>query len=58
VIEKIYSHKDKGGSYRVLFVSIGAGISRGQSLVIYQDIESGAIYHRSQDDFAVSMIEA
>ena len=57
MIEKIYTHKKKGGHYRVLFMSVGDGVSRGQSLVIYQDIKSGATYHRGQDDFAVSMIE-
>jgi len=44
MIEKIYTHKKKGGRYRILFLSVGAGISRGQSLVIYQYIKSGAIH--------------
>ena len=58
MIEKIYTHKKKGGHYRVLFISIGAGISRGQDVVFYQDVKTKGVYHRSKGDFSVSMIEA
>ena len=42
--------------YEVLGYSIGAGTSKGSTLVIYQDTETKQLYHRTFDDFCQKMI--
>lgn len=41
----------KGGFYRILYHSIGAGTSRGQDIVVYQCILTQEVYHRTLEDF-------
>lgn len=50
-----YTCIGKGGRYEVVAVSIGAGKSRGETIVVYEDIESGDCFHRSMDDFRERM---
>jgi len=44
--------------YRVLGIAKGAGRSRGENRVIYQDTESGQIYHRREAEFKEKMTPA
>lgn len=55
--DKIYTHRGKGGNYRLIGNSRGAGMMRGVDLVIYQNIDTGKIYHRKPKDFELTMIE-
>ena len=47
----IYECIGKGGRYRILAKTIGAGKSRGEHLIVYQCLEDGECYHRTIDDF-------
>lgn len=49
-----WRHKTKGGTYTVLGLSVGAGISRAEQRVIYQDA-AGRLYHRTTYDFVAQM---
>lgn len=55
--EKIYTHQSKGGNYLLIGKSRGAGMMRGVDLVIYQNIDTGKIYHRKPKEFELTMIE-
>ncbi len=63
VSEVIYSHREKGGQYRLLSSDIDAlpaGTLRellgtGTKLAIYQDIHTNAIYVRFAEDFDAAM---
>lgn len=44
--------------YRVLGIAKGAGRSRGENRVVYQDTESGQIYHRRLTEFKEKMTPA
>lgn len=45
----------KGGDYRIIGFSAGAGPRRGELICIYVDTQSGALYHRELRDFAERM---
>ena len=51
----VYECVGKGGRYRVLAKTSGAGKSKGESLIIYQDINDCECYHRTPEDFAARM---
>lgn len=46
-----YTCIDKGGRYKCYGETTGAGTSKGESVVIYQDVDSKKLYHRTRDDF-------
>ena len=50
-----YTCIGKGGAYRLIGESNGAGERRGETLVIYQDKATGQVYHRTPGDFAARM---
>lgn len=55
-IELRYTCIGKGGEYRLIGCSIGAGqCKEGGGLVIYQDVESGQLFHRYAGDFTNRM---
>lgn len=45
----------KGGRYELLGHSSGAGCCRGEGRVIYRCLDTGQLYHRTDDDFAARM---
>ena len=45
----------KGGQYRVIETSTGAGKSRGETLVVYRCVDSGKVFHREVSDFIARM---
>lgn len=49
-----WRHKTKGGDYKIVGLSAGAGISRAEQRVIYQDA-AGRLYHRTTYDFVTQM---
>lgn len=51
----IYTCKGKGGEYELLGVAVGAGTNRGIEVVVYRDIRTGQLYHRSDADFHARM---
>lgn len=55
--EKLYTHGTKGGDYRLIGNSRGAGMMRGVDLVVYQNIDTGKIYHRKPNNFELAMVE-
>lgn len=48
---RLYTCIGKGGRYKCYGETIGAGTSKGESVVIYQDIDSKKLFHRTRDDF-------
>lgn len=52
---EFYTCIGKGGRYELLGETIGAGLSRGESVKVYRDSTSGQLFHRSADDFAARM---
>jgi len=54
---KIYTCKNKGGYYKVVGTSKGAGPLRDQVLIVYQDLKDEQMYHRTEDDFNDRMEE-
>lgn len=50
--EKIYTHPTKGGYYRQLGAARGAGSRKGDGVIVYQCIKTGAMYFREPEDFA------
>lgn len=52
----IYECVGKGGRYSKVGVSFGAGTSKRNSLVIYQDLDTGILYHRTSEDFLARMV--
>jgi hypothetical protein len=54
-VSKIYECIGKGGRYRVLSMTVGAGTCKGQHLIVYQCIDDGECYHRTLDDFKERM---
>ncbi len=46
-----YTCEGKGGLYEVVGVTTGAGLSKGESVVVYRDVASGRLYHRTPSDF-------
>lgn len=53
----IYTCKGKGGRYEFISFSKGAGKSKGERCVVYQDLDSGEKYHRTLEDFNERMEE-
>jgi len=53
----IYTCKGKGGKYEFIALSRGAGTSKGETCVLYQDVESGEKFHRKLEDFNERMEE-
>ncbi|MCY1356892.1 hypothetical protein D9M69_433580 [compost metagenome] len=47
----VYTCDGKGGSYAIIGESIGAGTCRGQTNVVYRDLKSDQLYHRTPSDF-------
>jgi hypothetical protein len=45
----------KGGRYELLGESSGAGGCRREGRVIYRCLDTGQLYHRTDDDFAARM---
>jgi hypothetical protein len=48
---------NEGDLYRVFPLSTGVGTSQGQLLIVYQDVNSNEIYHRTEKDFYENMKE-
>lgn len=48
---RLYTCIGKGGRYKCYGETIGAGTSKGESVVIYQDVDSKKLFHRTRDDF-------
>ncbi len=53
----LYTCIGKGGLYEFVTFTVGAGTSKGQSFVIYRDINTGLCYHRTAEDFHQRMEE-
>ena len=53
----MYKHKEKGGAYKLIGKSRGAGTMRGVELIVYQCLRTGNIYHRKKSDFESQMEE-
>lgn len=51
----IYRCEGKGGRYRLLGRSKGAGTQRGSELVVYECLDTGQLYHRQEQDFITRM---
>lgn len=52
----LYTCRGKGGEYRVLDLSTGAGTSKGLHIVVYVCSESGRMFHRTLEDFKARMV--
>lgn len=54
---QFYTCRGKGGLYSIVGISIGAGSSKGQRMVVYHDIALPAdkLYHRTVSDFEKRM---
>lgn len=52
---RLVSCVGKGGVYMVLGESTGAGTSRGETRIVYQDTTTGRLFHRVVDDFNARM---
>lgn len=50
-----YTCKGKGGEYIIVGRSTGAGKSRGENIVVYQDVNSEQLFHRTIQDFKERM---
>ncbi|QDH49108.1 hypothetical protein PHYNN_169 [Pantoea phage Phynn] len=48
---EIFTCIGKGGQYKIIGLSKGAGTSRFSNYIVYQDSTSGEIYHRTLADF-------
>lgn len=55
--EVIYECIGKGGRYVVIGKTIGAGYSRGESVIVYKDEATGQLFHRTEIDFKTRMQE-
>lgn len=53
----IYECIGKGGRYVVIGKTIGAGYSRGESVIVYKDEATGQLFHRTEIDFNTRMQE-
>jgi len=51
----VYTCKGKGGEYELLGVIYGAGTSRGNTLNLYREVSTHAMYYRTPEDFAERM---
>lgn len=55
---KTFTHKKKGGRYNLLGRAKGAGKSKlVETLAVYRDTTTSAMYFRTMDDFTESMVE-
>lgn len=52
----LYTCEGKGGEYKVLDLSTGAGTSRGQEIVVYVCTDSARVFHRTVEDFKARMV--
>lgn len=52
-----YTCEGKGGRYEVIALSKGAGLSKGENIVVYKCKNTEKIYHRTLTDFNNRMIE-
>ncbi len=53
-----FTHKTKGGEYYLIGSAIGAGSSAlHETVLVYQDVETGKLYYRNQKDFSNRMVE-
>lgn len=54
--EKIqYTCKGKGGRYEILGLATGAGLTRGEDRLVYQDVSTGRLFLRTEADFSERM---
>lgn len=56
--ETFYTHIEKGGRYKLIGTSRGAGGMRGTELVVYQCASTGRVYHRTNSDFRMMMVKS
>ncbi len=54
-MSRYYTCTGKGGRYELLGHSFGAGACRNESRVVYRDVETDQLYHRTAEDFAGRM---
>lgn len=52
---QLYTCIDKGGRYELLGSSSGAGGCRREGRVVYRCLDTGQLYHRTDEDFAGRM---
>lgn len=51
-----YTCKNKGGRYRLIGLATAAGLMKGHlPLVVYESLDTGELYYRTQDDFSNRM---
>lgn len=48
---KRYTCIGKGGEYAVVGTSQGAGVRKGEALIVYRDVTTGQMYHREPENF-------
>lgn len=49
------THTIKGGCYKVVCISNGAGNSKGDQIAVYKSLHDGQYYHRDMFDFLMNM---
>ena len=52
---QLFTCIDKGGRYELLGSSTGAGSCRREGRVVYRCLDTGQLYHRTDEDFAARM---
>lgn len=50
-----YTCKGKGGRYEILGLATGAGLTRGEDRLVYQDVSTGRLFLRTEADFSERM---
>jgi hypothetical protein len=55
---ELYNCIGKGGEYELVGVATGAGESRYQTVAVYRDVPTGALYFREPHDFDKRMVAA
>ena len=53
--DPIYQCIGKSGEYRLIGRAVGAGTSRGTQVMVYQNRETGMLFHRTAEDFQARM---
>lgn len=51
----LYTCIGKGGKYELLGLSFGAGACRNESRMVYRDVATGLLYHRTAEEFEARM---
>lgn len=52
---KRYTHVEKAGEYEIVGTSSGKGQRKGDVVIVYRDANSGTMFHREPEDFAMRM---